>query len=122
MPNITSVKLCSFHVDQGLTSKENYLAMQAQFRKGRGTSDVIANAHWINEKNKQFKKEVNMCFTDQIKLWNVLKNNRNTRASHRSNGESTLTNKPQSGQKMAKQCGYTTKKDLQKAAYSPHIF
>ena len=31
--------------------------IQAGFRKGRGTSDQIANIHWIIEKAREFKKK-----------------------------------------------------------------
>ena len=30
--------------------------VQAEFRKGRGTRDQIANMHWITEKSKEFQK------------------------------------------------------------------
>ena len=31
--------------------------VQAGFRKGRGTSDQIANIHWIIEKAREFQKK-----------------------------------------------------------------
>ena len=31
--------------------------IQAGFRKGRGTSDQIANVHWIIEKAREFQKK-----------------------------------------------------------------
>ena len=31
--------------------------VQAEFRKGRGTTDQIANIHWIIEKAREFKKK-----------------------------------------------------------------
>ena len=30
--------------------------VQAEFRKGRGTRDQIANIHWIIEKTRKFQK------------------------------------------------------------------
>ena len=36
--------------------------VQAGFRKGRGTSDQIANIYWIIEISREFQK--NFCFTD----------------------------------------------------------
>ena len=54
--------------------------VQAEFRKGRGTRDQIANIHWIIEKAGEFQK--NICFIDyakafdcvnHIKLWKILK-------------------------------------------------
>ena len=32
--------------------------VQAEFRKGRGVRDQIANIHWITEKAKEFKKNL----------------------------------------------------------------
>ena len=31
--------------------------VQAEFRKGRGTRDQIANIHWIKEKARELKKK-----------------------------------------------------------------
>ena len=54
--------------------------VQAEFRKGRGTRDQIANIHWIIEKAGKFQK--NICFIDYAKafdcvdhnkLWKILK-------------------------------------------------
>ena len=56
--------------------------VQASFRKGRGTSDQIANIHWIMEKAREFKKNIYFCFIDYAKafdcvdhnkLWKILK-------------------------------------------------
>ena len=53
--------------------------VQADFRKGRGTRDQIANICWIIEKAREFQK--NICFIDYIKafdcvdhskLWKIL--------------------------------------------------
>ena len=57
-------------------------AVQAGFRKGRGTRDQITNIRWIIEKAREFQK--NICFyfidyakafncVDYNKLWNILK-------------------------------------------------
>ena len=35
--------------------------VQAGFRKGRGTSDQIANIHWIMEKAREFQKNICCC-------------------------------------------------------------
>ena len=54
--------------------------VQAGFRKGRGARDQIANICWINEKAREFQK--NICFigyakafdcVDDKKLWKILK-------------------------------------------------
>ena len=38
--------------------------VQADFRKGRGTRDKIANIHWIIEKSREFQKNIYFCFID----------------------------------------------------------
>ena len=43
--------------------------IQAGFRKGRGTSDKIANIHWIIEKAREFQKNVFFCFIDYAKAF-----------------------------------------------------
>ena len=57
--------------------------IQADFRKGRGTRDQIANIRWIIEKAGEFqKKNIYFCFIDYVKafdavdhskLWKILK-------------------------------------------------
>ena len=56
--------------------------VQAGFRKGRGTSDEIANICWIMEKAREFQKNICFCFIDYAKafdcvdhnkLWKILK-------------------------------------------------
>ena len=56
--------------------------VQAGFRKGRGTRDQIADIHWINEKAREFQKNIYFCFidcakafdcVDHNKLWKMLK-------------------------------------------------
>ena len=56
--------------------------VQAGFRKGRGTSDQIANIWWIIEKAREFQKNTYFCFIDYAnafdcvdhnKLWKILK-------------------------------------------------
>ena len=55
---------------------------QADFRKGRGTRDQIANIHWTIEKAREFQKNIYFCFIDYAKafdcvdhnkLWKILK-------------------------------------------------
>ena len=41
--------------------------VQAGFRKVRGTRDQIANICWINEKARDFQKNIYFCFTDYAK-------------------------------------------------------
>ena len=56
--------------------------VQADFRKGRGTRDQIANIRWIIEKTREFQKNIYFCFIDYVKafdfvdhykLWRILK-------------------------------------------------
>ena len=56
--------------------------VQAAFRKGRGTTDQIANICWIMEKAREFQKNIYFCFIDypkafdcvyQNKLWKIMK-------------------------------------------------
>ena len=56
--------------------------IQADFRKGRGTGDEIANIRWIMEKAREFQKNIYFCFLDYAKaidcvdhkkLWKILK-------------------------------------------------
>ena len=56
--------------------------VQAGFRKGRGTTDQIANICWIIEIAREFQKNIYFCFIDYAKafdcvdhnkLWKILK-------------------------------------------------
>ena len=56
--------------------------VQAEFRKGRGTRDQIANIYWIIKKAREFQKNIYFCFIDSAKafdcvdhnkLWKILK-------------------------------------------------
>ena len=55
--------------------------VQAEFRKGRGTRDQIANIPWIIEKARELQKSIYFCFidyanafnyVDHSKLWKIL--------------------------------------------------
>ena len=55
--------------------------VQAGFRKGRGTRDLIVNIHWIIKKAREFQKNIYFCFIDYAKafdcvdhhkLWKIL--------------------------------------------------
>ena len=41
--------------------------VQAGFRRGRGTTDQIANIRWVIEKAKRFHKNIYFCFIDYAK-------------------------------------------------------
>ena len=56
--------------------------VQAGFRKGRGSRDQIASICWINEKEREFQKNIKYCFIDYARafdyvdhntLWRILK-------------------------------------------------
>ena len=56
--------------------------VQDGFRKGRETTDQIANIHWIIEKAREFQRNIYFCFIDYAKafdcvhhnkLWKILK-------------------------------------------------
>ena len=50
--------------------------VQAGFRKGRGTSDQIANICWIVEKARKFQKNIYFCFIDYAKAFNCVDQNK----------------------------------------------
>ena len=41
--------------------------VQAGFRKGRGTGEQIANIRWIIKKEREFQKNIFVCFIDYAK-------------------------------------------------------
>ena len=54
--------------------------VQAEFRKGRGTRDQIANIRWMIEKAREFQENIYFCFiayakafdcVDHNKLWKI---------------------------------------------------
>ena len=56
--------------------------VQADFRKGRGTRNQIANIYWVMEKAREFQKNIYFCLIDYAKafdcvdhkkLWEVLR-------------------------------------------------
>ena len=50
--------------------------MQAEFRKGRGTRDQIANIRWIMEKAREFQKNIFFCFIDYPKAFDIVDHNK----------------------------------------------
>ena len=45
--------------------------VQGGFRKGRGTTDQVANIHRIVEKAREFQKNICFCFIDYAKVFDV---------------------------------------------------
>ena len=50
--------------------------VQAGFRKGRGTSNQIANIHWIIEKAREFQKNIYFCFINYVKAFDCVDHNK----------------------------------------------
>ena len=48
----------------------------AGFRKGRGTSDQIANICWIIERAREFQKHIYFCFIDYAKAFDCVDHNK----------------------------------------------
>ena len=52
------------------------LDIQADFRKGRGIRDQIANIRWIMEKAREFQKNIYFCFIDYAKAFDSVEHNK----------------------------------------------
>ena len=50
--------------------------VQAGFRKGRGTTNQIANIDWIVEKARDFQKNIYFCFIDYTKAFDCMDHNK----------------------------------------------
>ena len=50
--------------------------VQADFRKGRGTRDQIADIRWIIEKAREFHKNVYFCLIDYAKAFDCVEHNK----------------------------------------------
>ena len=50
--------------------------VQADFRKGRGTRDQIANICWIMEKAREFQKNIYFCFIDYAEAFDCVDHNK----------------------------------------------
>ena len=51
-------------------------AIQAGFRKGRGTRDQIANICWVIAKARQFQKNIYFCFIYYTKAFDCVDHNK----------------------------------------------
>ena len=49
---------------------------QAEFRKGRGARDQIANIYWIIEKAREFQTNIYFCFIDYAKAFDCVDHNK----------------------------------------------
>ena len=52
------------------------LDVLAEFRKGRGTRDQIANIRWIIKKAREFQKNIYFCFIDYAKAFDCVDHNK----------------------------------------------
>ena len=50
--------------------------VQAEFRKGRGTRDLIDNFRWIMENARDFQKNIYFCFIDYAKAFDCVDHNK----------------------------------------------
>ena len=50
--------------------------VQAEFRKGRGTRNQIANIYWIIEKAREFQQNIYFCFIDHAKAFDCVDHNK----------------------------------------------
>ena len=50
--------------------------VQADFRKGRGARDQIANIRWIIEKAREFPLNIYFCFIDYSKAFDCVDHNK----------------------------------------------
>ena len=50
--------------------------VQAGFRKGRGTTDQIADIRWIIEKAREFQKNIYFCFIDYAEAFDCVEHNK----------------------------------------------
>ena len=82
MSHVSKVKLEILQVRLQRYVNQELPAVQAGFRKCRGTRDPIANIHWIIENAREFQKNIYFCFldysnvfdcVDHNKLWKILK-------------------------------------------------
>ena len=50
--------------------------VQTEFRKGRGTTDQMANIHWIIEKAREFQKNIYFHIIDYAKAFGCVDHNK----------------------------------------------
>ena len=72
------VRLCSKSFKPSLQNYVNWelLDVHAGFRKDRGSTDQIANIHWVIEKSREFQKNIYLCFINYPKLFNWVDHNK----------------------------------------------
>ena len=63
--------------------------VQAGFRKGRRTRDQIANVCWIIKKEKEFQKNLYVCFIDYAKAFDCMDHNKLENSERVGNNQTT---------------------------------
>ena len=56
--------------------KRELTNFRAGFRKGRETTDQIANIRWIIKKAREFQKNMSFCFIDYAKAFDCVDHNK----------------------------------------------
>ena len=70
---LVKLKILQARLQQYVNHELPYV--QAGFRKGRGTRDLIANICWIMEKAREFQKNNYFCFIDYAKAFDCVDHN-----------------------------------------------
>ena len=71
--------LCNHGVGLNLVTEQqqqSIYVIKAEFKKGRGTRDQIANIQWIIEKARKFQKNIYFCFIDYHKAFDCVDPNK----------------------------------------------
>ena len=68
----SKVMLKIFHARLQHYANQELLEVQAEFRKGRGIRDQIANICWIIEKAREFQKNIFLCFINYAKTFDCV--------------------------------------------------
>ena len=76
IPHVSKVMLKILQARLQQYVNRELLDVQAGFRRGRGTRDLIANICWIIEKAREFQKNNYFCFTDYTKAFNCVDHNK----------------------------------------------
>ena len=79
----TGLEKVSFHCNPKVHVNRELPDVQAGFRKGRGTRDLIANIRWIMEKAREFQKNMNFSFIDYAKAFDCVDHNKLWKISER---------------------------------------
>ena len=100
--------------------------VQARFRKGRGTTDQIANICWIIEKARELHKNIYFCFIDYFKAFDCVDHQQTGKFFKRWEYQTTLpaswethmqVKKQQLEPDMEQQTGLKLRKEHVKAVY-----